>query len=169
MSESVRSLTRSALSAASGVVVLHLGSVLPTARMALLCLATLGVVFIATSCRYGWAWGCYLVTATAALLLLPEKTLAVIYAAFFGYYPILKLRLERIGNAGLRWILKLAAFNAAMIVLYAAYKTIFSYLVSVSLPVWILWIAANAAFAAYDYALGQLILYYLRKIAGRIK
>ena len=169
MSDSVRSLTRSALSAAAGVVVLYLGSVLPTARLAVLCLATLGVVFIATSCKSGWAWGCYAVTSTAALLLLPEKMLAVIYAAFFGYYPILKLRLERFGNIGVRWLLKLAAFNAALGVLYAAYKTVFTDLISTVLPVWALWLAANAAFAAYDYALGQLILYYLRKIAGRIK
>ena len=34
---------------------------------------------------------------------------------------------------------------------------------------WIVLVAAAAAFFAYDFALGQLILYYLRNIAGRTK
>ena len=169
MNDSVRSLTRSALSAAAGVVILYLGSVLPGARLAVLCLSTLSVVFIATSCRVFWAWGCYAVTAAAALLLLPEKMLAVIYTVFFGYYPILKFKLERIGNVWLRWLLKLLAFNAALAALYAMYRIIFTELITSALPVWALWIVANAAFAAYDFALGQMILYYIRKISGRIK
>ncbi len=168
MSGSVRSLTRSALSAAVGVVVLYLGSVLPAARLAVLCMSTLGVVFVVTSCPGAWAWGCYAVTAAAAMLLLPEKLPAVVYAVFFGYYPILKLRVERLGNNWLRWGLKLLAFNIALGVLYALWRTIFTDLTASALPVWALWIGANVGFAVYDYALGQMILYYLRKFSGRI-
>ena len=169
MSDPVKSLTRSALSAAAGVVVLYLGSVLPSARLAVLCLSTLGVVFIATSCRTAWAWGCYLVTGGIALLLLPEKMPAVLYTAFFGYYPIVKLRLERLENPWLRWLLKLFSFNLAAAVLYIVYRAVFTAPLASALPVWALFLAGNAAFAAYDFALSQMILYYLRKLSGRIK
>jgi len=169
MKDSVRSLTRASLSSAAGVAILYLGSLLPSARLAVLCLSTLGVVFVATTCPTPWAWGCYLVTGAAALLLLPEKMPAVVYLAFFGYYPLLKLRLERVGNPWFRWVLKLAAFNLAVGALYLVYRAAFSGLVRAELPLWVLWPAGNAAFAAYDFALGQLILYYLRNLAGRIK
>lgn len=162
-----RCLTRSALGAAVGVICLLLCTVLPTAKLALLCLSSLGVCFVRMSCSVKWAIGTYLITAALALLLLPEKSPAAAYALLTGFYPLILLRLERIGKKSLRYGIKLLLFNAVFAGLYFAVSGLLPAKASALSP-WILFIAANIAFLVYDYALTQLILLYIRKIARRI-
>ena len=170
MNGPVKALTRSALSAAAGFVVLYLSCVLPWGRLGLLCAATLGVVFVRMSCSCGWALGCYTVTALLGLLLLPMKAPALAYALFLGYYPLIRIRSERIAGKAPRLLLKLAVFNAAAALIWLAFRFVFNDLTTgTELPMYILWLAANGVFLIYDYALGQMILYYIRNIAGRFK
>lgn len=170
MNHSARSLTRSGLSAAAGVVVLYLCCILPWGRLALLCVSTIGVIFVRMSCSCGWAVGCYAVTAALGLLLLPEKAPALAYALFLGYYPLIRLRLERVASPAVRIGLKLAAFNAAAALIWLAFRAVFSGLLSgVGLSAFLLWIAANGVFLIYDYALGQMMLYYVRNLSGRFR
>lgn len=156
-------LTASALLAALSVALLSLTLLLPTQRLTLLCAASLAVA--ASRCLSGekWALGVYAVSALLSLLLLPEKSVPLAYALFCGYYPLVKLRLETLSLAALRFCAKLLVFNAAALVLLALIKAV------TPLPVWTLLLCANGAFALYDYALSKLILLYSRKIAGRIK
>jgi hypothetical protein len=170
MNTSARALTRSGLSAAAGIVVLYLCCILPWGRLALLCISTIGVIFVRMSCSCGWAVGCYAATALLGLLLLPEKAPALIYALFLGYYPLIRLRLERVGSAAVRIILKLTAFNIAALLAWALFRAIFAAAISgVKMPVLMLLIAANGVFLIYDYALGQMMLYYVRNLAGRFR
>ncbi|MBR6114934.1 MAG: hypothetical protein IKQ10_07070 [Oscillospiraceae bacterium] len=170
MSSGARALARASLAAALGTAVLYLGSLLPGGKLALLCVASLGVVFVKMSCPGFWAPACYFVTALLSLLLLPNKAPAILYAVFVGYYPLVKLRAERFAAPVKRWALKLGVFAAAMLALwllsgsFAPAAEVFE-----GAALWIVFAAAAAAFFAYDFALGQLILYYLRNIAGRIK
>ena len=149
---------------------LYLSCILPWGRLALLCAATLGVIFVRMSCSCGWALCCFGVTALLGLLLLPVKAPALAYALFFGYYPLIRLRLERVSSSAARTAFKLAAFNAAAVVIWLAFRSVFSDLAgSTAMPVYLLWITANGVFLIYDYALGQMMLYYVRNLAGRFK
>ena len=165
-----RALAYSSLSAAAGVTALYLGSVLPGARISILCIAALGTAFAALSCSARWALCCYAVTGVLSLLILPEKTIAFIYMLLPGYYPVFKLRAERFGNGWARWGLKLALFHAAFAAavligrLYAPLAVLLS-----GASFWLIWAGALAVFLLFDYVLGLLILYYLRKISGRLK
>ena len=170
MDEHTRALAYSALAAAAGTAVLYLCSLLPTLRAALLCVAGLGTAFIRMRCSWKWGLGCYAVTAAAALLLLPEKMPAVLYAAFFGYYPIILLLTERLKNPVLRWGARLLVFNTVLVILLFTARTMFASLLSAGAEkLWILIPVCNAAFLAYDWALRQLILYYIRNLSRRIK
>ena len=170
MQDRVKALTRSALSAAAGFAVLYIASVLPWGRLALICASALGVFFVRMSCSCSWALGCYGATALLSLLLLPSKAAAILYTAFFGYYPVVKMSAERLGKKALRWIAKLAVFNAALLVLYALAGAVLPKTAwDRQMPLWIMWFAANAAFVMYDFVIGQMILYYIRNIAGRLK
>ena len=170
MIDPVKALTRSALSAAAGTAILLLASVLPWGRLLLLFAAAVGVIFVRVSCSCAWALGCYAVTSLLGLILLPTKSPAILYAGFFGYYPLVKLFAERLGPNALRWAVKLAVFNLALAAFYGLARAVFTDVIgSVLMPIWLLWITANGAFVLYDLALTQLILYYLRTIAGRMK
>ena len=95
-----RRLAVSAMLAALGVVLLLLGSFVEVLDLSMAAIASMLVVFavIEMSRRYGVL--IYAVTAVLSLLLLPTKTPALVYAAFAGYYPVLKAVLEG-WNAGL--------------------------------------------------------------------
>ncbi len=164
-----KSLARASLSAAAGVAVLYLGAIVPGIRLSVLCVATLGVAFVKMSCPGWWPLGCYGVTAALALLLLPDKTLAVLYAVFMGYYPLVKLRAERCAGRLLRWGVKLGAFHAAALALFLLIRAFSLMTIPDGTAILVLWAAGLLFFLAYDYALGLLFLYYLRKIAGRIR
>ena len=119
MRDSAKKMARSAVAAALGFGILYLASVLPAARLAVLCVASVCVVLVQMSCGWKWALGCWAATALLSLLLLPSKGTAAVYAAFLGYYPLVKLAAERIGKPLLRWGCKILAFNAAFAALFS--------------------------------------------------
>ena len=168
MNGGAKELARSSVCAAVGVTALYLGSILPTARLSILCASSLGTAFVALRCRTRWALGCYAVTGILALLLLPEKALALLYLLLPGYYPVVKLRAERLRSFWTRWSLKLGVFSAASAAaaiiarLFAPLKAVFS-----GTAVWLLAAGALGVFVIYDHVLGLLILFYLRKMSGR--
>lgn len=162
MKSSAKRISRLALLTAVSVVFLVLANVLPAGRLVLLAAASFPVCM--SLMMYGklWALGVFLVTTVLGALIIPG-TSSVLYAAFFGYYPILKSILEKLHQVGLVWLLKYALYTAVFI-LYAALAT--SVLgVEVSLPWLVLYAAGGAAFFVYDYCYSILIRFYIEKIA----
>ena len=170
MKERSRSTAYAALAAALGTVLLYLASVLPAGKLAVVCVASLCTVFVQTVCGWKWAVGTFIVTAALSLLLLPTKAVALLFAALFGYYPIVKLFAERLRNAVARWGVKLLLFNGVMAALYFLVRSVFdgSWGPLSAYPLLML-LCANVAFVLYDLALGQGILFFMRNIARRIK
>ena len=104
-----------------------------------------------------WALGVYAAAAALSLLLLPVKGVPLLYAMFFGFYPVLKSLLEGKCPKWLAWICKLAVFNGAVISAYVLATRVFNidlddfgetfgrYAKAVMLAV------GNASFFIYDY------------------
>lgn len=168
MNENTKRLTRLSLLTALGVGLLALASVLPTARLTILAvcgfLCAVAVMMYST----GWAAAVFAVTAALSLILLPAKSCAIYYTAFFGYYPILKSFLERIRDRRLGWLAKIALFSAVFLVWWFAAEGIFLG-EAISFPWYILYPMAVAAFVVYDVCMSVLIRYYIEKISGYIK
>ena len=165
MKENSKALAYGAVSAALGTVILYLGSVLPSARLALLCISSLGVILMALRFDGRRALAVYAVTAALALLVLPGKAMALAYALLPGWYPLIKLRLERLKTPAARYAAKFLAANAVLLPAFLLGRSYFS---AMPLPLWQILVAGEAVFLVYDYALTQIILLYMRKIAGRI-
>ena len=53
-----------------------------------------------------------------SLILLPAKRYAIVYALFFGIYPLVKYAIERLDNLSLEWICKLIYAAITFAVLY---------------------------------------------------
>ena len=87
------------------------------------------------------------------------------YALLPGWYPLIKLRLERIASPSLRFGAKLLLANVVLLPAFLLGK---SYLVGLPFPLWQILLGCELAFVVYDYALTQIILIYMRKISGRI-
>jgi hypothetical protein len=109
----------------------------------------------------------FLIFAASGLLslLLPDKTVAVLYIFFLGHYPIFKSYLERVKNKALNWVLKLAVFNLCAAAVYFITVNLlgltFGILKYGVIPVWLL---LNAAFVVYDIAVSGVAKLYVARI-----
>lgn len=113
----------------------------------------------------GFATAVYIAVSVLSLLVLGNKEAAIMYVAFFGYYPILKGIIEQYFKSFLCWIIKYIVFNMAMVVAYFTITKIFmiSFEDVASFGKWalpLLLLAGNVVFAMYDVLLTRLITIY---------
>ena len=103
---------------ALGIVIMLLGGIIPVATFC--CPVLVGLLMIPILDAFGPAtalvW--YAAVGILACLLAPDKEAALLYC-FLGYYPVLKLRIDRVRLSLVRVVLKLAVFNAATGLMYA--------------------------------------------------
>lgn len=78
-----------------------------------------GLLLIPVLCEFGrkQAWMTWAVTAALSLLICADKEAAFFYL-FLGFYPILRLSMDRIPGKALRFICKLAFFALALGLMY---------------------------------------------------
>ena len=114
----------------------------------------------------GWAFGTYTAIGLLALFLLSDKEAAVMFIAFFGYYPMLRAKFEFIiKNKIIRYILELLIYNLSMAVsvvvsmfVFAVDYDDFGDLGKIGFVILIL--LMNVIFVLYDFLLSKLILAY---------
>ena len=102
---------------ALSVVLMLTSSIIPVMTYAapLLC----GVLLIPVMLEYDrkTAWTVFAASALLTLILGFDKELAFFYL-FFGYYPIIKWRIERLRSRPWKLALKLAVFSVSLILMY---------------------------------------------------
>ena len=100
--------------AALAVVIMCMGGLIPVATFICpaICILLLETVRKNCGSRIGWAW--YGAVAILSVLLSPDKEAAATYA-FLGYYPLIKPFFDK---WKLKWLLKLAYFNAVVLIMY---------------------------------------------------
>ena len=165
MSKRTRKLALSALFAALAVMLLYFASIWPTGQVGL---AAVAAAFTAAAViEAGLVSGVYvyIVGSALSLLLMPGRAAPLLYALFFGYYPVLKSLIERIGWIAAQWALKLLAFNAA---LTAAWFLLGELLFGTreNMPGAIaIYLAGNAVFALFDYGFTKVIWLYTNRVS----
>ncbi len=129
------------------------------------------IVMVETNTK--WAWGSYITTAILTMLLC-EKEAAVLFVAFFGYYPIVKAYLEKMSSRILEYIVKFSIFNAAVVVAYLVIIYIFSIPIEDmgqfgQYTLYILLAMGNVVFIVYDMALTTAYQEYMKKLHNKVK
>lgn len=162
----VKRVTFSALALALTVICLYGASVLSAGRIAALALASLfcGVCISLHGVRYGVA--VYVGASILSLLFIPSRMYSLIYIIFVGYYPIVKLFIEKLDKLWAEWVLKMLYFNVILAILYFLFKTFFMSGLSPGLATLILKyigliiVALEIIFVVYDVALSYMIGYF---------
>lgn len=163
MSSSAKRLARLAILGAIGVVLLLLASVLPAGRLALVAVSSLPVCVALMAYGVKWSVGVFTVTAALGALLYPGAA-AIMYTAFFGFYPIAKSLFERIHSAVWCWVCKYALYTAAFLIYWLLAKALFAF-TGRELSWYVLYPLGAAVFFLYDRAYTSLIRYYLVKFS----
>lgn len=168
---STKRLTVCAMLAALGVILLYLGSMIEVLDISMAVIASLLSVIAVIEYGGGAPWMIYGVTAILSLLLLPNKTPAAFYALFFGFYPILKEKFEKMPRT-LSWVLKEITFNISLVLIGAAVLWLMlgtnNSLVN-PFTVGIAVVLAEVVFVAYDIAMTRLISFYIINLRKRFK
>ena len=96
----------------------------------------------------------------------------MLFALFFGYYPIIKPLIEKIRVRAIEYIVKFALFNAAMIASYAILIAVFSLAAlgfDKMLFAWITLAIGNIFFILYDICISRIAALYCLKYRKYIK
>lgn len=168
---STKKLTVCAMLAALGVVLLYAGALVEVLDISMAVIASLLCVIAVIEYGGSAPWMIYGVTAILSVLLLPNKTPALFYAIFFGFYPIVKEKFEKLPFA-VSWALKEVTFNVCLVI--AALATYFLFMSKDNalinpFTIAIGFILCEAVFILYDIALTRLISFYITNIRKRLK
>lgn len=169
---STKKLTVCAMLAAIGVVLLYLGAFIEVLDISMAVFASF--VCIIAVIEYGGSapWLIYGVVSLLSLILLPNKTPAAFFALFFGFYPILKEKFEKL-NRVVAWVLKEIVFNISCLLIVAV--GIFALgmqdnaLLKQPIILAVMVVLAELVFVLYDIALTRLISFYIIKLRHRLK
>ncbi len=163
-----KQLTVCAMLSALGVVLLYFGSIVEVVDLSMAVVASVACIFAVIEYGKSAPWLVFGVTSVLALILLPNKSGAVMYTLFFGYYPILKEKFEKKGRT-LCYIFKELVFNIALVLILVCMKLM---LIIPDVPLVMLGIGivlCEAVFVLYDIALTRLISLYVYRIRKRFK
>lgn len=139
-------------------------AIVPFLTYALPAVAGALIGFVVIEIGKKWATGVYATVAILGFILVPDKEVAVMYLAFFGYYPILKEILEKLPKA-LAIVLKILLFNSTIFASYVALVKLFGISIDeidtygkVAIPM--LLGLGTLAFLLYDFALTKFAAVY---------
>lgn len=156
------------------VVCLFIGSIWPVkVAMSLMVSAVISIAVI--ECGHKYAWLIYIGTAAISFLVIPKKMLVYMFIALLGFYPIIKLYIERINKLWIEWIIKLLCFNIALVIAYFAIYYFLLPSLDIELVSFIFKYLAfivavlEVIFAVYDLGMSYFISYYNQKLRRFIK
>ncbi len=149
-------------------------SVVPFLTYALPAIAGALIILIVLEINKKWATGVYIAVSLLAVLLVPDKEAAVMYTAFFGYYPIIKAIIESKINKIFGLVIKIFVFCVTMLCAYYLMikfmgiefdelETFGRFAVPILLGLGII------AFVLYDYTLTMLVSLYLDKWRSKFR
>ncbi|MDR2357499.1 MAG: hypothetical protein LBD92_05385 [Oscillospiraceae bacterium] len=167
MDKKTRSVTISALLTALTVAFLCIAAVMPTGQLGIVSAASLFTA--AAVIESGPVSAAFVFAASCALgaIISPNKPLILLYALFPGYYPIVKCFAERLKRKIAVWLIKLAAFNAALAVAWLTLGDLLFVSARIELKAAIVFPAGSAVFILFDIGLTKLIGLYIARVAGR--
>lgn len=150
---------------------LYLSCILPTLSLVAFAVGIYMLCVAVAECGPRWGAVTSLATGFLGFIFLPDKLILFPYVMFFGYYPILKLYIEKINKILLERVIKSAAFTVAMLAVYFVMKSLNINIINgeTAAVVIIMAVLLEICFILYDDVCTKFISLYLTKISSRIR
>ena len=131
------------------------------------------LILLVALCGTKWAVVGYVVSGILVLFF-AEPEAKLLYVGFFGYYPIIKEKIEKLNKSWMEYILKLLIFNVAIIAVYFIVINVLGMPIgnmgeTFKYGTLLLLLVGNVVFLVYDVALSRLITLYFNRLHHRIK
>ncbi len=172
--KNTKKLVLSSIVTALSTFIMIIAGFIPIGTYAIPVIASLLYVILVKEAGISWAVMSYAATSLLSLIVCLDKEAAVCFILFFGYYPILKMIIEKIKLKIVSIIIKLIVFNASMTGIFFIAKYLLmipddAYTVFGLYIPWLMLALGNIVFIIYDYALSGLVKQYDRHWSSTLK
>ena len=157
------------------LIILFMTGMFPFATYALPAMAGIVLIVVVQENGLKAALLVYVAVALLSVFVVPDREAALMFIAFFGYYPVIKPSLDRMRVKPLAYLIKLIIFNVAVIAAYFMIIYVFGipdileefgdfgrYSALVLLGM------GNVVFIVYEFALTNIISIYLNWFRPRL-
>lgn len=139
--------------------------------------ALTGILFLVPAVELSPKWGflCFSITAILSVILPTEREALVMFIGLLGYYPTVKLLIERLQSRILGTIIKFITFNVAVTGCFFVTAKLLGLNIfqnerfSVTVMVIAVYVVGNIAFAIFDFALTRILNIYFIKFRKNIR
>lgn len=157
--------------AALCLVIMFLTGVFPALYIAAPMAAGVLMIILVEEVSVGWGWLTYLAVSLLTLLMNPDKEAALMFVLFFGYYPLLRPRYDRLKIRWLRLLLKLLHYNAFLVTDYLITVYVLGLPTFEDTLPWMyagLIAVSNLIFLGYDRLLGNVRAFYRTYLVKKV-
>lgn len=155
--------------AALAVVIMMITYVSPVLVYTAPPFAGLILLLIVNEVGFSRAVGTYFAVSLLSLFLIADKEAATFFTCFFGFYPILRIFLDKkIKFKSVKWIIKVLVFNLSLLSSVCVSMYIFNidysdFTDGGKYMTYLFFIMMNIVFVLFDFLIAKLqILYFLR-------
>ncbi|MBR6563653.1 MAG: hypothetical protein IKK70_06930 [Clostridia bacterium] len=149
-------------------IFLFIGSLFQTLDLSAAALGSIVILIAYVELGTAYSLGVYLSASILSFLLLPYKSAAIVFAFFAGFYPVLKVTLNKIKPLPLSYAVRILCFNVFLTLAILAATFIFHVEAEYLVFEIILYLLCNVTFVVYDLALERVAVYYVNKIRPKL-
>ena len=153
------------------LTVMILTGIVPALYIAAPMVAGMMMIILAEEVSESWGWLTYLAVSLLTLLMNPDNEAALMFVLFFGYYPLLRPRYDRLKIRWLRLLLKLLHYNAFLVTDYLITVYVLGLPTFEDTLPWMyagLIAVSNLIFLGYDRLLGNVRAFYRTYLVKKV-
>ena len=158
---------------AAVATVIMLVAYFPYLTYAVPAVASLAIMVCLIELGVKWSFMAYL-ASILPIFLFCENESKLLYIVFFGFYPVIKVLIERIPSRAIEWVIKLVVFNAIIVSTYF----VFSNLLGVRIDeisfvggytIAVLLFLGNIVFVLYDICIERMAALYMVRLHNVVR
>lgn len=162
----------SGVATALSVVMLFLGSIFWVLGYTMPLVASLVMIILLDSISQKSALLTFVSTSIISSILLNDKECVLLYVLFFGYYPLIRDKINDIKPKSLSYLLKFVTFNAAMVLTQILCVYVFGIPFDDMLGKWgivVFALCLNLVFVVFDKLYTLLLRLYRIKLKKKVE
>ena len=162
----------SGVATALSVVMLFLGSIFWVLGYTMPLVASLVMIILLDSISQKSALLTFISTSIISFILLNDKECVLLYILFFGYYPLIRDKINDIKHKFLSYLLKFITFNAAMVLTQVLCVYVFGIPFDDMLGKWgivVFVLCLNLVFVVFDKLYTLLLKLYRIKLKKKVE
>lgn len=162
----------SGVATALSVVMLFLGSIFWVLGYTMPLVASLVMIILLDSISQKSALLTFISTSIISFILLNDKECVLLYISFFGYYPLIRDKINDIKPKFLSYLLKFITFNAAMVLTQVLCVYVFGIPFDDMLGKWgivLFVLCLNLVFVVFDKLYTLLLRLYRIKLKKKVE